>query len=187
MQNKCNILIKAGLVAAIASLSIGVPAQAGNVIYDSDSTTDSSVPSVSQIDGNTATTLAPSDADMAAFLGGPGSALDESFSQSIVITTTNSINTDLVDIRDLALLGGTTGGIDFDPIRMLGPVSESIIPYGNLGSSRVVATLESTPDFSQEMQDRPLVIKWIHSLLEAVGLNERCSDPNGCNRRIAVK
>ncbi len=239
MQNKCQTLIKAGFVAVIASMPISLPAQASNMLYDYGSTTDSNVPSVSQKDGNTATTLldevigttdsnstfrgsldlgpnhansstfsnlvppvnsgarvfvigadsrsAPSDADMAAFLGGPGSALDNFFSPGTVINATHSINTELVDIRDVALLGGTTGGIDFDPIQMLGPVSESIIPYGNLGSSRVVATLESTPDFSQEKQDRPLVIRWIHSLLEAVGINERCSDPNECNRRIAVK
>ena len=51
---------------------------------------------------------APSDADMAAFLGGPGSALDDFFSPGTVINATHSINTELVDIRDVALLGGTT-------------------------------------------------------------------------------
>ena len=239
MQNKCQTLIKAGFVAVIASMPISLPAQASNMLYDYGSTTDSNVPSVSQKDGNTATTLldevigttdsnstfrgsldlgpnhansstfsnlvppvnsgarvfvigadsrsAPSDADMAAFLGGPGSALDNFFSPGTVINATHSINTELVDIRDVALLGGTTGGIDFDPIQMLGPVSFGSVPYDNFGSSKAVENLETTPNLSQESQDRPLIIRWINSLLEVVGINKQCSDPNGCDRRIAVK
>ncbi len=239
MQTKCKFLIKVGFVALIASLAISVPAQAGNMLYDSDSTTDGHVPSVSHKDGNTATTLlneligatdsiptfqgglgsgpshansstftnlvssvnsgarvfvigadsmsAPSDADMAAFLGGPGSALDDSFSPGTVINATNSINTELVDIRDVALLGGTTGGIDFDPIQMLGPVSFGSVPYGNSGSSNVVENLDTMPNLSLKSQDRPLVIRWINSLLEVVGINKQCSNSNGCDNRIAVK
>ena len=57
MQNKCQTLIKTGFVAVIASMPISLPAQASNMLYDYGSTTDSNVPSVSQKDGNTATTL----------------------------------------------------------------------------------------------------------------------------------
>ena len=239
MRNKCKSLIKAGIVAAMASSPFVVPALAGNMVYDSDFTTDRGVPSVSQRQGSAATTLlngliggadgnptlrnrpelgpehanstgltgsapyanakprefviransiaAPSDVDTATALGGPGFPLDDFLNPGTGIHDNDPLNSAVVDIRGIASHGGTRGGIDLDPIEMLGPVSVSIAPYGNIGSSKGVQDLGAVLNLSQEDQDRPLVIKWIHSLLEAVGINNRCSNPDGCDSRLAVK
>ena len=223
----------------MASSPFVVPALAGNMVYDSDFTTDRSVPSVSQRESNAATTLlngligggdgnatlrnrpelgpkhanstdltgsapyanadsrefvirsnsiaAPSDVDTATALGGPGFPLDEFLNPGTGIHDNDPLNSAVVDIRGIASHGGTRGGIDLDPIEMLGPVSVSIAPYGNIGSSKVVQNLGIAPNLSNKNQDRPLVIKWINSLLEAVGLDNQCGDPDGCGSRLAVK
>ena len=57
MRRKCKSLIKAGIVAAIASSPFGVPAQAGNIVHDSEFITDRNVPSVPRKDGSAAISL----------------------------------------------------------------------------------------------------------------------------------
>ncbi len=55
MRIKCRTLIKAGIVAAIASLPIAVPAQAGEMSFVSEFAADRNLPSVSQRDGHAVT------------------------------------------------------------------------------------------------------------------------------------
>ena len=239
MRNEWKILTKAGIVAVIAALPFGVPAQAGNMVYNSDFTTDRSVPGVSRRDGTAAIMLlneligvtdrtqtlgsrsdsrpnhpnssnfaypasyvnaeapgfvirtnsiaASSDLISTAVLGGPGFVLDDFFNPSTGSNETNPMNSAVVDIGDVASLDGTGGGIDLDPIQMLGSVSVSIAKYGNIGSSKVAQKFEAMPDLTRENQDRPLVIKWIQSLFKAVSISSQCSNPDGCGSRLVVK
>jgi hypothetical protein len=208
MRNKCEVPIKAGIVVMVAALSISVSALAGNLVHEFGFTPDSNEPSELRRDGHTtvhATPVAhlnsgahrlasqadvisaPSEADLTAVLGAAGSNQYDFFSPGYMSTATNSTNSELFDIHDVASLDGTGGSARLDPIEMLGPVSASIVTFGDISSSQVVGNLDLVPNLSQDRQDRPAVIKWIHSLLEAVGINTQCNDPLGCEGRVAAK
>jgi hypothetical protein len=188
MRNKCIPSIRAAIAAMAAFMLFDGPALAGNLSYDLGITPDRGKQSESRRDGNfeSAPRLGPFDAEFAAILGKSESARHEFFSPVAVGNTTISTNTDFFDIRDSALLGRIGGGVDLDPMEMIGPVSDGTIAYGSIGSSQVVESLGPVPNLTNADQDRPAVIKWIYSLLEAVGINERCNDPEGCGSRVAV-
>ena len=171
-----------------ASLLIGVPVLAGNMASEAGVSPGGAAPQGLHSDRHigTDTKTAPSDADVAAILDIAGSAPYEIFSPATVGNATGSANSELFDIRDSALLGRVGGGLDLDPIEMLGPVSDGTLAVGTFGTTQIVESQGSIPILSQGHQDRPAVVRWIYSLLEAVGINERCSDPKGCGGRVAT-
>ena len=189
MRAKCIPSIRAAVAVIAAFLLLSVPALAGNLSHElgvgADSGDSGGSGSVRNFDA--APRLTRSDAGYAAILDTSESDRPKFFSPVAVGKTVNSTNTDLFDIRDATLLGRIGGGVDLDPMEMIGPVSDGTMAYGNLGSSLFVGKISPVPNLSNTQDDRPAVIKWIYSLLKAVGINERCDDPDGCGNRVAVK
>ena len=131
------------------------------------------------------------DANTAAFLAETRSALVDFSGPGTAVDAIDSMLTGHADVGGLAL-GGDAGRFDLGVIQMFGPGTSGIVSHGNSGSSTVVGELDSLPNLSAAYDDRPLVIKWIHTLLEAVGMRTQCIDPAvqdvvECEDRIAAR
>lgn len=135
---------------------------------------------------------APSDANTAAFLAAAGSALADFSSPGAVADAISSMPTDHADIGGGTPFGDNEGGIYLSAVQMLGLGTTGIVSYGNTGSSTTVQEPENLSRLSEALDDRPLVLKWIHSMLEAVGVKSQCDDPSEsysskCDERVAAK
>ena len=188
MKNNRNIRIGAGIIAITAPILFGVSALAGNMNFELNSPPGVGTPSELQKDNDTVpgARSARTAASVAAILGTAPSGQYQFFSPGPDGIETAAIGSESFDIRDAAHLGKIGGRVDLDPLEMLGPVSSGTMTFAHIGLSQVVVSQDLVPNLSQTDQDRPTVINWIYSLLEAVGINERCSDPNGCDSRVAV-